>query len=105
MPALRHTLRAILTRSARAACVELERELAVQEIRKALELRPDDTNILYNAACVYGLLEQKAEALALLLRLKQAGILNVDWARRDPDLAGLHQDPEFLALIGSAPPA
>ena len=73
----------------------------MREIRRALELRPDDTNILYNAACVYGVLEEKAEALALLRRLKQAGILNVDWARRDPDLACLHQDPEFLALIGS----
>ena len=41
----------------------------------------------------------------LLRRLKQAGILNADWARRDPDLACLHQDPDFLALIGSAPVA
>jgi hypothetical protein len=47
-------------------------------------------------------LEEKAEALALLRRLKQAGILNADWARRDPDLASMHQDPEFLALIGGA---
>ena len=77
----------------------------MREIRRALELRPDDTNILYNAACVYGVLEEKPEALALLRRLKDAGILNVDWARRDPDLACLHQDPDFLALIGSAPVA
>jgi len=48
---------------------------------------------------------EKAEALALLRRLKDAGILNVDWARRDPDLACLHRDPDFLALIGSAPVA
>ena len=82
-----------------------EREQAVREVRKALELRPDDTNILYNAACVYAVLEEKAEALGLLRRLKQAGILNADWARRDPDLASMHQDPEFLALIGGAPPA
>jgi non-specific serine/threonine protein kinase len=80
-----------------------EREQAVREIRKALELRPNDTNILYNAACVYGVLEEKAEALALLRRLKDAGILNVDWARRDPDLACLHQNAEFRALLGDAP--
>ncbi len=48
----------------------------------SLELRPDDPNILYNAACVYGILNQNVEALALLRRLKQAGILNVDRARR-----------------------
>ena len=80
---------------------EGERDHAVKEIRKALELRPDDTNILYNAACVYGILQDKAEALALLQRLRQAGILNADWARRDPDLACLHQDPGFLALVGA----
>ena len=78
-----------------------ERDHAVKEIRKALELRPDDTNILYNAACVYGILQEKAEALALLKRLRQAGILNVDWARRDPDLACLHQDAAFLELVGA----
>ena len=55
--------------------------------------------MVQNAACVYGILNQDVEALALLRRLKQAGILNVDWARRDPDLAGLRQDPEFLALV------
>ena len=82
-----------------------EKDQAVREIRRALELRPDDTNILYNAACVYGVLEEKPEALVLLRRLKDDGILNVDWARRDPDLACLHQDPDFLALIGSAPVA
>lgn len=81
------------------------RAQAVAELRKALELRPDDTNILYNAACVYGVLEEKTEALVLLRRLKDAGILNVDWARRDPDLACLHQDPEFRALLGDAPVA
>ena len=80
-----------------------EREQAVREIRRALELRPDDTNILYNAACVYAVLEEKAESLVLLGRLKDAGILNVDWARRDPDLACLHPDPAFQALLGDAP--
>jgi non-specific serine/threonine protein kinase len=80
--------------------VELgERERAVRELRRALELRPDDTNILYNAACVYGQLEEKAESLVLLRRLKDAGILNADWARRDPDLSCLHEDPAFRELV------
>ena len=69
-------------------------------LRKALELRPNDTNILYNAACGYGVLAMKTEALELLRKLKQAGILNVDWARRDPDLACLHGDPGFQELLG-----
>ena len=30
------------------------------------------------------------------------GYVNLDWAARDPDLACLHDDPEFQRLIGSS---
>jgi serine/threonine protein kinase/tetratricopeptide (TPR) repeat protein len=76
------------------------KETATRELRKALELRPDDTNILYNAACVYAGLAEKQQSIELLRRLKEAGILNVDWARRDPDLSCLREEPEFQSLVG-----
>jgi hypothetical protein len=41
----------------------------------------------------------KTEALDLLVRMKRAGFSQLDWARRDPDLACLHNDPGFLALL------
>ncbi len=72
---------------------------AMTEVKKALALRPNDANILYNAACTYGLMGKKDEALELLVRMKQAGFSQLDWARRDPDLACLHNDPAFLALL------
>ena len=78
---------------------------AVRELQKAVDLRPNDSNILYNAACTFGVMKRKDEAIALLRRSKAAGYANPDWIRRDPDLACLHQDPDFLALIGSAPVA
>jgi len=31
--------------------------------------------------------------------MKENGFSQLDWARRDPDLACLHNDPEFLALL------
>jgi serine/threonine protein kinase/tetratricopeptide (TPR) repeat protein len=74
-------------------------DAAITEVKKALTLRPNDANILYNAACTYGLMEKKAEALDLLVRMKQNGFSQLDWARRDPDLACLHNDPAFLALL------
>jgi len=72
---------------------------AVRELQKAVALRPDDPNILYNAACTYAVLQRKAESLAMLKRAKTVGWRNFDWGARDPDLACLREDPEFLRLL------
>ncbi len=72
---------------------------AVRELQIALALRPNDSNILYNAACVYALFERKPEALDMLRKTKAAGFTNWDWISRDPDLACLHDDPEFHRLL------
>jgi len=68
---------------------------AVRELQKAVDLRPHDSSILYNAACTYGVMKKKAEAIDLLKRAKAAGYQNLEWTRRDPDLACLHGEPEF----------
>lgn len=72
---------------------------AVRELDKALALRPQDSMILYNAACTYGLLRMKTEALALLKQTRDRGFHNMDWVARDPDLVFLHGDPQFESLI------
>ena len=41
---------------------------------------------------------RKAEALDALAKAWDAGFRDADWARRDPDLALLHGDPEFERL-------
>jgi tetratricopeptide (TPR) repeat protein len=74
---------------------------ANRELQKAVALRPNDGNTLYNAACVYGILKRREEALDMLRRAKEAGYSNMDWASRDPDLAFIHDDPEFHRIIGS----
>jgi TolB-like protein len=73
---------------------------AMSQLQIAVTLRPKDPNIHYNAACVYGILGRKAEALAMLRKSKENGFAYMDWAARDPDLASLRDDPEFLELIG-----
>jgi TolB-like protein/Flp pilus assembly protein TadD len=75
-------------------------DAAVREAQRALALRPNDTNILYNAACTYAVVCKKNDALALLKRLKEMHFPEFEWAARDPDLASLRDEPEFLALIG-----
>jgi len=44
-------------------------------------------------------IERKAEALDLLRQAKAAGYRNLEWARRDPDLACLHGEPEFEKIL------
>jgi TolB-like protein/Flp pilus assembly protein TadD len=72
---------------------------AVRHAEMAVALRPNDGNVLYNAACTFGVLGRKSEALAMIHRAKQAGFANTDWLRIDPDLACLHEDPEFKSLF------
>jgi tetratricopeptide (TPR) repeat protein len=74
-------------------------EDAARELQKAVDLRPHDSNILYNAACTYGVMGRKPEAIDLLRRAKAAGYQNLEWTRRDPDLSCLHGEPEFERLF------
>src|SRR5208282_2999629 len=72
---------------------------AVRHLEMTVALRPNDSNILYNAACTYAVLSKKAQALDLLQRALANGYSNFDWPRQDPDLTCLHADPEFLKLF------
>src|SRR6202453_1140454 len=71
---------------------------ALRELAMALTLRSNEASILYNAACVYCLLKRKPEALDALRKAWDAGFQDSRWARRDPDIAILHGDPEFERL-------
>jgi len=71
---------------------------ATREASLAIALRPNEATILYNAACVFCGMERKPEAIDALRKAWEAGFRESDWARRDPDLAQLHGDPEFERL-------
>src|SRR5271168_327274 len=80
-------------------------EDALQQLNMALTLRANEPSILYNAACTYCGLQRKAEAMDALRKAWEAGFRDSVWARRDPDLAPLHGDPEFERLYPEAPVA
>ncbi len=71
---------------------------AIRELNMAITLRANEASILYNAACTYAILKRKREALETIKKAWEAGFKDSVWARRDPDLALLHDDPEFLRL-------
>src|SRR5271155_2491896 len=77
-------------------------EDAMQQLNMALTLRANEPSILYNAACTYCGLNRRAEALDALRKAWETGFRDAVWARRDPDLAVLHGDPEFDRLYPDA---
>jgi serine/threonine protein kinase/Flp pilus assembly protein TadD len=76
-------------------------EEAVLHVRIAVAMRPTDSNVLYNAACTYGSLAMKADALEMFQRCIKSGYSNSAWAINDPDLKILQDDPEFKKLVGA----
>jgi serine/threonine protein kinase/Tfp pilus assembly protein PilF len=76
---------------------------ALKELQLALTLRANEASILYNAACTYAALNRKKEALDTLRSAWEAGFKDATWARRDPDLTILHDDPEFHKMYPVQP--
>ena len=84
---------------------ELGREEdALKELNLAVTLRAGEASILYNAACLYSTLKRKQEAMDCLKKAWEAGFRDASHARRDPDLALLHDDPEFHRMYPEKPP-
>jgi len=77
-----------------------DQEESIRHLQTAVALRPGDSNTLYNAACTYGVLGKKAEALDTLRKAFAAGFGNRNWAAKDSDFNCLHDDPEFRDLVG-----
>ena len=73
---------------------------AIRHLQTAVALRPGDPNTLYNAACTYGVLGRKADALETIKKAFASGYGNMSWAANDSDLSCLHEDPEFRKLVG-----
>jgi non-specific serine/threonine protein kinase len=71
---------------------------AMREANLAMVLRPNEPTVLYNAACTFCMLGRKPEALEALKKAWTSGFKDAVWARRDPDLAILHDEPDFQKL-------
>jgi non-specific serine/threonine protein kinase len=74
-------------------------EAALMHVKIAVAMRPNDANVLYNAACAYGLMGMKIDALDAFRRAVHAGYTNLDWCTKDPDLQIIYNEPEFQELV------
>jgi serine/threonine protein kinase/Flp pilus assembly protein TadD len=74
-------------------------EEAKREATKALELNPGDPLMLYNAACFYSRLGDKAVAVKSLKEAVDSGFGYYDWIKTDPDLESIRNEPGYLELI------
>jgi serine/threonine protein kinase/Flp pilus assembly protein TadD len=71
---------------------------AKREADLAMILRPDDSMILYNTACVFCSIKNKPDALIAIRKAWESGYRDANWTRQDPDLAILVGEEEFDRL-------
>jgi adenylate cyclase len=78
--------------------VGLKKE-AFEMIDRALDIYPEDTGVLINAACLFAKAHNKEKALTILEKVLGKGFGKKDWIELDPDLDALRDEPRFKALL------
>ena len=77
-----------------------EAEKAKRWMARALAIDPDDTNIIYNAACMWAQLGETDRALDLLDGwASRVGRESMDWMQQDPDLDSLRDRPRYKKIM------
>lgn len=74
-------------------------EEAKEEGKKALELNPGDSLMMYNAACLYARLGDKHLAIVTLKGAIAGGQEDFEWIKRDADLESIRNEPEYIELM------
>jgi adenylate cyclase len=75
-------------------------ETGIAQAERALALAPDDGRMSYNLACAYALAGQPERAIEQIKKaIADLPTYLSDWPREDPDLASLHDHPEFKRIF------
>lgn len=81
-------------------CTRLGRHARALEVdREVVRRLPEDETAHYNLACSLALAGHVDEAFAALGRAVALGYADADHLESDDDLASLHDDPRFAALV------
>jgi predicted Zn-dependent protease len=67
--------------------------------RQLVDKDPENAVTHYNLACSLALNRNIPDAIQSLRSALERGYDDFDWMLKDPDLAGLHENPAFSALI------
>ena len=67
--------------------------------KRALDMDPEEPQVLYNVGCAYALLGRADDAIDCLARTVAHGGWWRIWMKNDPDLAPLKEDPRYRALV------
>jgi adenylate cyclase len=76
-------------------------ERAMEWVRRAEQLHPDDMAVIINGACLRARIGLKEEALDLLERVLNKGWGKRDWIENDPDYDSLRDEPRFIAMMSN----
>lgn len=76
-----------------------DRDGARRAIERASKIEPERADVAYYAAAAYALLGDTDRGLARLRKAIERGHQGLWWARVDPDLDGLRDDPEFDEIL------
>jgi len=76
-----------------------EREEGLRWADRALAIEPGDAGVSYNVACLFALAGVPDRALDCLRLAIAGGFWHREWARNDPDLDSLRDDPRFQAVV------
>jgi Flp pilus assembly protein TadD len=74
-------------------------ERAIEWVRRAEALYPDDMGVIINSACLSARSGMTDEALVLLERVFNKGWGKKDWVENDPDYDSLRDHPRFIAMM------
>ena len=78
-------------------------EAGLAQAERAIALAPEDGRIRYNAACANAKAGRTEACLAHLKEaIKHVPSYIAAWPPRDPDLASVRDDPEFVRMFGRA---
>ncbi len=73
-------------------------DLSKAEAEAAIAAGPEDSVMLYNAACLYAKLGETRRALDTLRLAIEGGVKNFQWMKHDPDLNPLREEPDFIEM-------
>lgn len=69
-------------------------------LEELLSLEPNSVYASYNLACLYAIADDPERSLHMLGQAIDLGFSEISFARHDPDLASLHDNPRFRHLVG-----